>query len=218
MASTAHKKKWEWPFAPDPRQEVADLSDDEVKTTDTEIKTRATKAQVRTTHASKWERFSEMFAEVARYQSQRLYRYLDRALDGPQAINLHSQFASVPEDDGIGAWIALLKWTSASTDPARARDQALNDYYGARLKSTEHPESLWTRIVIASKKLSTLHITLEDSAVERHFIKAIEESQEGRLYYHPIRAHQLAERQCKASTFTELEIALTFKYEEHETL
>ncbi len=50
-----------------------------------------------------------VFAEAARYQSQRLYRYLGRALDGPRAINMNSQFASIQEDDGIGAWIALLR-------------------------------------------------------------------------------------------------------------
>ncbi len=74
----------------------------------TEYATRANKAK-KESMKSKWERFPDDLAKAARYQSPRLYRYLDRALDSRLAINLRSQFGTVPEDDGIGAWIALLR-------------------------------------------------------------------------------------------------------------
>ncbi len=114
-------------------------SDDEDDTTGSkpepsEIQTRSKAADSGKGHKSKWERFPAVFADAARYQSQRLYHYLDRALDGPGAVNLHSQFASVPDGDGIGVWIALLGWSDSTTDPVRAREEALDAYYKIPVK------------------------------------------------------------------------------------
>ncbi len=93
IASKTHQKQWHWTFAPDPRQEYIDSSDDERdddvdKMEISEIKTRSKSTQEVTMRKSKWERFPEALAQAARYQSQRLYRYLDHALNSRLAINL----------------------------------------------------------------------------------------------------------------------------------
>ncbi len=46
VANKAHKKQWQWPFAPDPRQKIICSSNDEdelksIKTESVEMKTRA---------------------------------------------------------------------------------------------------------------------------------------------------------------------------------
>ncbi len=147
VATKAHKREWDWPFAPDPRQEILLSSDNEDEATENksevlEVQTQAKTAQASKPRKSKWERFPTTVAEAARYQSQRLYRYLDRALDGPAAVNLQSQFASVPEDDGIGAWLVLLRWNASTLVTAREREEELDNYYGIQLKSQEYHESL----------------------------------------------------------------------------
>ncbi len=162
VARKSYNKNWDWPFATDPRWEPLISSDYEAENSETEtesseMKTRAKTKQEITQPASKWERFSVAFAEAAHYQSQRLYRYLDRALDGVHGINLQSQFASVPEDDGIGAWIALLRWNTRMTDPVRERELVTEQYYSIQLKPREHPEALWTRIRTALKKLHKIN-------------------------------------------------------------
>ncbi len=178
VAERAHKKGWDWPFAPDPRQEIIQSSDDEDETPAQkpeifEVKTRAQTAQVHKPTQSKWERFPANVAEAARYQSQRLYRSLDRALGSPSAVNLQSQLASVPEDDGIGAWLMLLRWNATTIDPVREREEALDKYHGIKLKSLEHPESLWTRLETTRKQLKTMQIDIGEGATERQFIKAL---------------------------------------------
>ncbi len=126
-----NQKQWPWPFTPDPRQEYADSSDDESNTSivtseSSEIQTRSKSAQEASTTKSKWERFPEALAEAARHQSQLLYHYLDRTLDRPAGINLYSQFARLPNRDGIGAWIALLKWSDLSKDPVQEKEEAVD--------------------------------------------------------------------------------------------
>ncbi len=186
----------------------------ELKTESSETKTRAKAVQEKRKVSSRWERFPAAVAELARQQSTRLYRYLDRALDGPKAVNLQSQFASVPQDDGIGAWIALLRWNTSTIGPAREREEALDDYYSIQLKPHEHPESFWTRLEITREKLTKMKIDLDEGATERRFVKAINQSRHGHLYYQSIQHHQLAERQGKEPTCRDLRTALTFRYEE----
>ncbi len=163
---------------------------------------------------SKWERFPEALAQAARYQSQRLYRYLDRALDSRLAINLRSQFGTVRQDDGIGAWTALLRWNDIQTDPERERDAAMDTYYNTKLEPQEHPESLWTRLNTARDRLIDMNIGMDEGALERRSIKAITQTKEGHLYHHSLRAHQLEQRKGKSSSTKDLRIVLTFAYEE----
>ncbi len=40
----------------------------------------------------------------------------------------------MPEDDGIGTWITLLKWTSDPVDEVKEREQAIDEYHGIRDK------------------------------------------------------------------------------------
>ncbi len=90
----------------------------------------------------------------------------------------------------------------------------MDAYYKIQLQRCEHPESLWTRLMTASEKLSKINITFDEGTRNRWYIKAIKESPEGRHYYTPLRAHHLAERQGKHPIMDDLRIALTFKYEE----
>ncbi len=219
VAAKAHKKGWDWPFAPDPRQEIIQSSDDKDETPAQkpeifEVKTRAQTAQVHKLSQSKWERFPANVAEAARYQSQRLYRCLDRALGSPSAVNFQSQLASVPEDDGIGAWLMLLRWSATTIAPVREREEALDKYHGIKLKSLEYPESLWTRLETTRKQLKTMQIDIDEGATERRFIKAIHESRKGRYYHDQLQQYKLAERQGKNPTMDDLRVALTVKYEE----
>ncbi len=148
VALKAYQKQWQWPFTTDPREEVIYSSDDEDEDDPgkkepqelTRVATRSvtTKAQ----YTSRWERFPLAVAQAAQYQSPRLHRYLDRALDGPGSINLRSQFDTVPQDDEIGAWLALLRWNGRNKDPANERDKAFETYYDIKLMPREHPESL----------------------------------------------------------------------------
>ncbi len=90
----------------------------------------------------------------------------------------------------------------------------MNAYYKIQLKPQEHPESLWTRIETAAKKLAELKVSMDEGARERHFTKAVHDTREGSKYYQQLRDYKLAVRQGKAPTLKDLRIALTFRYEE----
>ncbi len=182
----------------------------------TEYATRTNKAK-KESMKSKWERFPDDLAKAARYQSPRLYRYLDRALDSRLAINLRSQFGTVPEDDGIGAWIALLRWNTAMKDPIRDEEEAVEAFYKLRMEPPEHPESLSTRLETARNKLASMGIDQDGMSLERRFPKAIDKSKEGCIYQYSLKAHKLMQQQAKSPSTEDLRTALTVTYEEAQS-
>ncbi len=153
-------------------------------------------------------------------RDNRNHRFLLSRATGSPAVGVMREFKGhlgMPDgrgaDDGIGAWIAILRWNDMKIDPAGEREEAMDTYYNIQLKPSEHPESLWTHLEMAREKLANIQIDLNEGALERRFLKAIHQSREGRQYYNPLRAHQLAERQGKFATTKDLRTALTFKYE-----